>query len=227
MKRLNLTLAIVLLGTTVALAAGLISKQAAETDALKAVGGGSVIQAVLDSNAGKTIWSVDILGTTHEYEVWVDSHTGAIVKIITQPLALSATLLTKSQAEQAALSEVGDGQVLQTVLDSIGKNTRVWSVDILGTAHEYEVSVDAHTGAIVKIVTQPLAAMAPCTFITKAKAEQIALSAVGANKVLLAVLEKTDTPPDWSVDVVTSSGAEYEVKVNACTGKVITIIIGG
>jgi len=227
MKRLNLTLAIVLLGTTVAMAAGTISKQAAETDALKAVGGGSVIQAVLDTNAGLRVWSVDILGSTHEYEVWVNAKTGAIVKIITQPLASSVTLLSKAQAEQDALNAVGGGQVLQAALDSVGKNTRAWSVDILGTVHEYEVWVNATNGAIVKIITQPLASMAPCTFITKAKAEQIALSAVGANMVLLAVLEKTDTPPDWSVDVVTSSGAEYEVKVNACTGKVITIIIGG
>jgi uncharacterized membrane protein YkoI len=110
---------------------------------------------------------------------------------------------------------------------------KVWSVDILGSMHEFEVWVDEHTGTIVKIITQPLETMAsataltPCKFITMAKAEKIALAAVGANKVIAAVLDKTDAPVNWSVDVVTARGAEYEVKVNACTAKVIAIIIGG
>ena len=227
MKKLYLTLLTVLLGASLAFAAGLISKQTAEKDALKAVGGGTVLQATLDTNAGKLVWSVDIAGSTHEYEVWVDAHTGHILRIITQPLA-TMPLMSKAQAEQDALSAVGGGEVLQAVLDTMGKtDRRVWSVDVLGSAHEYEVQIDAHTDAVLKVITQPLAALAPCTFITKAKAERIALAAVGGGKVLLAVLEKTDNPPDWSVDVIKSNGSEYEVKVNACTGKVIRIIIGG
>jgi len=227
MKKLYLTLLTVLLGASLAFAAGLISKQTAEKDALKAVGGGTVLQATLDTNAGKLVWSVDIASSTHEYEVWVDAHTGHILRIITQPLA-TMPLMSKAQAEQDALSAVGGGEVLQAVLDTMGKtDRRVWSVDVLGSAHEYEVQIDAHTDAVLKVITQPLAALAPCTFITKAKAERIALAAVGGGKVLLAVLEKTDNPPDWSVDVVKSNGSEYEVKVNACTGKVIRIIIGG
>jgi len=227
MKKLYLTLLTVLLGASLAFAAGLISKQTAEKDALKAVGGGTVLQATLDTNAGKLVWSVDIAGSTHEYEVWVDAHTGHILRIITQPLA-TMPLMSKAQAEQDALSAVGGGEVLQAVLDTMGKtDRRVWSVDVLGSAHEYEVRIDAHTDAVLKVITQPLEALAPCTFITKAKAERIALAAVGGGKVLLAVLEKTDNPPDWSVDVVKSNGSEYEVKVNACTGKVIRIIIGG
>ena len=53
MKRLNLTLLLVLLGSSLAFAAGLISRQAAENDALKAVGGGTVLQATLDSEGGR------------------------------------------------------------------------------------------------------------------------------------------------------------------------------
>lgn len=230
MKRLNLTLLLVLFGSSLALAAGLISKQSAENDALKAVGGGTVQQAILDSEGGKRIWSVDITGSTNEYEVWVDAHTGAILKITTQPLSPTAPLISKAQAEQDALSAVGGGEVLQALLDTTGKNDRsVWSVDVLGTAHEYEVLVDAHSGAIVKTITQPLESMsmAPCTFITKAKAETIAQAAVGGGKVISAVLEKNDSPVDWSVDIQHSDGRDYEVKVDACSGKVLQIIIGG
>jgi len=225
MKKLQLTLAMVLLSSALAFAAGLISKQTAEKDALKAVGGGTVIQAALDTNAGKRVWSVDITGSTNEFEVWVDAHTGAIMKIITQPLSPTA-LIDKAQAESDALAAVGGGEILQAVLEK-ENGRKTWSVDVLGTEHEYEVRLDAHSGAILKIITQPLASMAPCTFMTKAKAERIALAAVGGGKVLLAVLDKTDTPVDWSVDVAGSNGTDYEVKINACTGKVIQIIIGG
>lgn len=74
---------------------------------------------------------------------------------------------------------------------------------------------------------QPSATLAPCTYISQAKANSIALAAVGGGTVISSVLEKNDNPVDWSVNVKAKSGKEYEVKVNACTGKVIAIIVGG
>lgn len=227
-SRVARVLAIVLVaGVVQLLAASLISKAQAEKDALAAVGGGTVIQAVLDTNMGRKTWSVDIAGTTHEYEVWVDAHTGKILKIITQPPAAAGTsMISKAQAESDALAAVNGGTVLQAVLEkNMGKKT--WSVDVLGADHEYEVWVDAHSGAILKIITQPLASMAPCKFINKSTAQKDALAAVGGGSVVFTVLDKTDNPPVWSVDVVATKGGEYEVKVNACTGAIVAIIIGG
>ena len=216
---------ILIVGVAQSLASSLISKAQAEKDALAAVGGGTVIQAVLATNMHRKTWSVDIAGTAHEYEVWVDAHTGAILKIITQPPAVANPLLPKTQAETAALAAVGGGTVLQSVLDnSSGKKT--WSVDILSD-NEYEVRLDAHSGSVQQITTQPLAALAPCTFISKATAEKKALAAIGGGKVLFAILEKNDHPVVWSVDVVSTNGSEYEVKVNACTGAIVQIIVGG
>jgi uncharacterized membrane protein YkoI len=219
-------LAVVLVaGALQAMAASLITKAHAEKDALAAVGGGTVIQAALDTNLGKKTWSVDITGSTHEYEVWVDAHTGAILKIITQPLALGSSLISKAQDEHDALSAVGGGSVLQAVMDTnLGKKT--WSVDILDAAHEYEVWVDAHSGTILKIITQPLAATA-CSYISKSTAQKDALAAVRGGSVLFTILEKADVPPVWSVDVLATNGGEYEVKVNACSGSIVAIIIGG
>lgn len=224
--RLMLWLTVVLVaGAMQAFAAGLISKSQAEKDALAAVGGGTVIQAALDTNLGKKTWSVDITGSTNEYEVWVDAHSGAILKIITQPLIAGSSLISKTQAEQDALAAVGGGTVLQAALDTnLGKKT--WSVDILGNTHEYEVWVDAHSGAVLKTITQPLAALS-CTYISKGAAQKDAMAAVGGGSVLFTVLEKTDVPAVWSVDVLATKGGEYEVKVNACSGAIVAIIIGG
>ncbi len=70
---------------TAALQAATITKQRAEAIALQAVGGGTVLLAVLEREDGTVHWSVDITGATDEYEVWVSTH-GKLLKIIAQPL---------------------------------------------------------------------------------------------------------------------------------------------
>ncbi len=70
---------------TTALQAVSITKQRAEAISLQAVGGGTVLQAVMEREDHFIHWSVDIVGSTEEYEVWVSTH-GKVLKIITQPL---------------------------------------------------------------------------------------------------------------------------------------------
>ena len=62
-----------------------ISKAQAEAIALHAVGGGTVVLALLERTDGPVHWSIDIVGTVNEHEVWV-STSGKVLKIITQPL---------------------------------------------------------------------------------------------------------------------------------------------
>jgi uncharacterized membrane protein YkoI len=70
---------------TASMQAATITKQRAEAIARQAVGGGTVMLAVLEREDGLIHWSVDITGSTEEYEVWVSTH-GKVLKIITQPL---------------------------------------------------------------------------------------------------------------------------------------------
>ncbi len=217
-------LILVLAFASQAMAAHLITKAQAEQAALNAVGGGTVILAVRDNVGHKPIWSVDIRGAAHEYEVWVDAHTAAILKIITQPLAATGPMISSAQAESAAASAVGGGTVLQSELARDTERTQ-WVVDIKSSTAEHEVRLDAYSGAIMKVTTR-MDAGNNCTFISKAQAKAIALAAVNANKVLRIRLEKNDNPVVWSVDVRTAAGKEYEVKVDACTGKVVAIIPG-
>jgi uncharacterized membrane protein YkoI len=228
MKKFAALLSLALLASvTQAFASGLISKFQAEQDALIAVGGGTVNQTYREKEMGKVIWSVDIIGSMAEYEVWVDAHSGAILRTISQPLSPQgpdSPLITKAQAEQDALKAVGGGKVLSAHLDEY-KGFRIWDVDISKPRMEYTVYVNAHTGAILKIIKQ--AEQPGMGYISKALAKQIALKAVGGGTVLLARLETNDNPPVWSVDVRATNGKEYEVKVNAYTGKVVAIIPGG
>jgi uncharacterized membrane protein YkoI len=230
MKRsLSLALVVLLIGSALASAATLITKQQAEQDALVAVGGGTVTRALKEKELGKIIWSVDITGATNEYEVWVDAHTGAILQILTQPLVPQQQgYISKQQAEQDALNAVGGGTVVAAQRDQ-WKGYQIWDVAINQPGWEFDVYVNARSGAILNIIKHINQAKVQQQqqYISKAKAEQIALNAVGGGKVLLAVLDTKDNPPNWSVDVKATNGTEYEVKVNAYTGKVIAIIVGG
>jgi uncharacterized membrane protein YkoI len=227
MKRsLSLVLVVLLIGSVLASASTLISKQQAEQDALIAVGGGTVTQIHKEKELGKIIWSVDITGATQEFEVWVDAHTGAILQILTQPLSPEAAgYISKQQAEQAALKAVGGGTLVQAQRDQ-WKGYQIWDVTITQPGFEYEVFVNARSAAILNVTKRSEGAQAQ-KYISKAQAEQIALKAVDGGKVLLVVLETNDNPADWSVDVLATNGTEYEVKVNAHTGNVLTIIVGG
>jgi len=214
-----------LFGSMLASASTLITKQQAEQDALIAVGGGNVTLVLKEKELGKIIWSVDVTGATHEFEVWVDAHTGAILQVLAQPLGEQAGFITKQQAEQAALKAVGGGSVVQAQRDQ-WKGYQIWDIAITQPGFEYDVFVNARNGAILK-VAKFINNGAQAKYISKAQAEQIALHAVGGGKVLLIRLETNDNPVDWSVDVKATNGKEYEVKVNAVTGKVIAIIVGG
>ena len=223
MKKLAALLSLVLLsGVIQAMAAGLITKSQAEQDALNAVAGGTVDQVNREKEMGKLIWSVNISRPTNEYEVWVDAHTGRILRVTTQPLS-PTKMINRQQAVQIALKAVGGGKVIHAQRDQ-WKGSQIWDVTITQPGWEYDVYVDAHSGAVLKIIKHKNAASQK--FISKATAEQIALKAVGGGTVLLVTLEKNDNPPDWSVDVRATSGKEFEVKVNAYTGKVIAIIPG-
>jgi len=225
-KSLSLALVTLLFGSVLASASTLISKLQAEHDALNAVGGGTVTLILQEKELGKIIWSVDVTGSAYEYEVWVDAHNGAILQILTQPLGPQAGFITQQQADKAALKAVGGGTVMQAQRDQ-WKGYQIWDIAITQPGFEYDVFVNARNGAILQVLKFVNKAGPAQAYLTKLQAEKIALNAVGGGKVLLAVLDVTDNPVNWSVDVKAKNGKEYEVKVNALTGKVIAIIIGG
>ena len=219
MKRIATLLSMVLLASVMqAAAAGLITKQQAEQDALKAVGGGTVTQAVKEKEAGKLIWSVDINGSSNEYEVWLDAHTGAILKIITQPPS-GKKLISKKQAEQIALKAVGGGTAVQAQLDE-WKGYRIWDVTITKPGYEFEVYVNAYSGAVLKIMKHKEGA--PPVLINKKQAEQIALNAVGGGTMQDAQLDDYQGKRAWDMDI-TQPGWEFTVYVDAHTGAVLKI----
>src|SRR5208337_3614264 len=130
-----------------------------------------------------------------------------VVLLFGSMLASASTLITKQQAEQDALIAVGGGNVTLVLKEKeLGKI--VWSVDVTGATNEYEVWVDAHTGAILQVLTQPLGPQAG--FITKQQAEQSALKVVGGGSVVQAQRDQWKGYQIWDI-AITQPGFEYDV----------------
>ena len=140
-----------------------------------------------------------------------------VLAIATQ--AMAAHLITKAQAEQAALNAVGGGTVILAVRDNVGR-TPIWSVDIRGTAREYEVWVDARSAAILKIITQPLGPQGQ--MLGASEAEAIASRAVGGGEILQSELSRDSERKQWIVNI-NSPEAEHEVRIDAFSGAVMKI----
>ena len=68
-------------------------------------------------------------------------------------VASATTYITKAHAESIALAAVGGGKVVLAVPE-FQDNPPVWSVDIKNRAihKEFEVKVNAVTGAVVRII---------------------------------------------------------------------------
>ena len=84
MKRIATFVLGLMLTAATGLAASFISKATAEKDALAAVGGGTVVQAVLETNDNPPQWSVDVLQSKYEFEVHMNAYTGKVLQIIKQ-----------------------------------------------------------------------------------------------------------------------------------------------
>jgi uncharacterized membrane protein YkoI len=217
----------VLAFVTATMAANYISKAAAERIALRAVGKGSVVQAVLETEYLTRVWSVTIITTGYEYDVAVNAYTGKVMKLVRQS---QTDLITQGQAEVAAMLATHGGPlpsgpgatefVIASKLNDMDEGGKGWEVVVQTADCAATVAVQGETGVVTNI-----AQAMNRKLLTRAASEKLALAAVGGGKVILAALEMTDKPPHWSIDI-TAGVNEFEVWVDAYTGKILNIIRG-
>jgi uncharacterized membrane protein YkoI len=224
--KLSCLLAVMICGATAASATNYIGKSAAENIALNATGGGTVIQCALESEYLTRVWAANIFNgaSQMEYEVSINAYTGKILKIVSQP---QENMITRQQAEAAALLVAGgrpggaNTYVLGSRLADQDEGGKGWLVDVQRSDAALSISVNG-----AKSVATELAQQFGRKVISKATAEKLALAAVGGGTVLApTLLEMADRPPHWSVNV-TRGALEYEVWVDAYTGKILRTIRG-
>ena len=102
----------------------------------------------------KSIRNATLLGALMLTTTFITQAAYATATPVEATAAVQAATITKQRAEAIALQTVGGGTVVLAVLER-EDGTIHWSVDITGSAEEYEVWVSTR-GKVLRIITQPL-----------------------------------------------------------------------
>jgi uncharacterized membrane protein YkoI len=100
-----------------------------------------ILESELETEHGVKIWSFDLRTGKHITEVWVDAHTGAILKTEKESAAAEKQEQVAETAEKAALKEV-PGTVVSSGQET-KKGVVMYTFEIKkadGTSYEVEVS---------------------------------------------------------------------------------------
>lgn len=136
-----------------------IAKAQAESTALGAYPGGSVVRSYLDNEHGILVWDVavkDAQGAAHE--VLVDATSGQVVasradeagkEANEAPIDPAQAKVGQAQAESTALGAYPGGSVVKSQLDS-ENGTLVWDIEVKdSTGATHDVKVNATNGQVV------------------------------------------------------------------------------
>lgn len=207
--------------TTAVQAANYIPKAQAQKTALNAIGGGgTIVQTILETEYMTRVWSVSIVNINYLYDVHVNAFTGKVMKIVSEE---QTNLIPENQAKLDAIAEAGGGSAIQALLADQDEGGKGWLVTVTDKGDVVQVAVNGETSAVVTALRQKGAKV-----ITRAAAETAAIAAVGSGATVRppSILEMADKPAHWSVNLV-QGATEYEVWVQAYTGKILNIIVGG
>ena len=138
-----------------------------------------------------------------------------------------ASAVTKQQAEQIAVATVPGGTVANSEEQQRDGKT-VWHVHIRDTrGYDYDVNVDAATGAVVpdsqnrETTATPAPAPPAGGAVTQQQAEQIAVATVPGGTVANAEQQQRDGTTVWHIHIRDAKGWDYDVNVDAATGAVL------
>ncbi|HVP07278.1 MAG TPA: PepSY domain-containing protein [Candidatus Acidoferrum sp.] len=123
MKLVNIVLCLMLCAG-IALAQGEkstpVSKEQASKTALDMVKSGVVQNAELKMDNGKQAWAVDIAADNKVQRVWVDAHSGKIIRTELRPAATDTSEKSMDRAEKVAVKEI-PGEVVKRSLGTAKK----------------------------------------------------------------------------------------------------------
>ena len=145
---------------------------------------------------------------------------------------VQAVKIPPERAEGIALARVGNGIVMDIELER-KYGQAVYEVEIIHNGRKYEVKIDATTSEIIKLEDDNLerssarfqtqnASLIQEAKITFARAEEITLERVGGGAVTKIELKRKRQRIIYEVETI-HNGREYEIKIDAATGKIIKL----
>lgn len=129
------------------------------------------------------------------------------------------------RAVRIASAAVTGGFVLELELER-KRGALVWEADVASGTREYDVTVAARSGKVLRVARDrtPDAALRlrPAAKVTPVQAVRISTRAVPGSALHDLELRRWRGNVAWKAEVVTRRGVEYEVVLDAGTGKLLS-----
>lgn len=130
-----------------------------------------------------------------------------------------------SRAITLATAAVDGGRVFDMELDR-ERGRLLWEVDVASSGKDYDVKLNARSGKVVRVKVDRTPdqgmRLLKVAKVRAAKAVRTATAAVKRADLQAIELDRWRGRVVWEAEVTTASGTEYDVKVNARSGKVVS-----
>lgn len=134
----------------------------------------------------------------------------------------------EARAKEIAL-ELANGEIIEFKLDDYdddGDDNPEYEIKIIGDGYKYEIEIDAYTGRVLEFEKEASHKDAPSKsakqLIGNERAKGIALGLVNGKivKFELDDYDDDDDDPKYEIEII-ANGSEYEIEIDAYTGRVL------
>ena len=129
------------------------------------------------------------------------------------------------RAIRLATAAVDGGRVFDMELDR-ERGRLLWEVDVASSGKDHDVKLNARSGKVVRVKVDRTPdqgmRLLKVAKVRAAKAVRTATAAVKRADLQAIELERWRGRVVWEAELTTASGTEYDVKVNARSGKVVS-----
>ena len=148
-----------------------------------------------------------------------------LVAVVTSATALAQTSVGPVQSIGIATKAVKPaGRVFDLDLDR-ERGRLVWEADVASAGREFEVRIHARSGKVLRVrrdrTPDPEMALLRSAKVTAVRAVRISKRAARGAALEDLGLERQRGNVVWSADLGTGAGVEYDVVVDAVSGKVL------
>ena len=220
-----------------------VTPEVAKSIMLNKVPGANILEFSYDGDDKTPKYDGTLIKDNYEYEVDVNAKTGQIIKFEKEAVFVANNgsanntstnnqQATTQQSTAAKNSYIGEAKAKSIMLNKVpgatirsfyfdGDSTPEYDGELIKDGYEYDISVDAVTGAIREFSKERIynnTTTNSKTYIGEAKAKSIMLSKVPGATIRSFHFDG-DSTPEYEAELV-KDGYEYDISVNALTGAI-------
>ena len=196
-------------------ASKLIGSTKAKEIMLKKVPGAKIVKFRLDNDRTPE-YEGELTKGSYKYEIDVNAKTGKITDYEKEKIKTSSSkYIGETKAKEIMLKKVPGAKIVKFKLDK--DDTPEYEGELTKGSYKYEISVNAKSGKITDYEKEKIKTSSK-KLIGESKAKEIMLKKVPGAKIVKFELDN-DKTPEYEGEL-RKGKYEYEISVNAITGKI-------